>query len=519
MNLVIYSLSEVKEGEVYIDEQLVGELELIDCQSDRSEYKIIYKGIGNKDKGYPFLMMLDTIRLNVRLIFEDDSELTLSSARVLVTTKNIADQKNIDEMIYYIIGAKGLSNDMSSSYNENSITLNNLNRYLARFLRLYNNYRQFYEVGVAAGNYKNNIEHKPCRNCFIGGTRTCEYRIDEEREAIMNFIYELYSYSIKIHHEIIQLTKQNEIKYNRLLDSIPEGYSAPVIVIYHLRIETAFNSCAKLASNISKMKSILIRNGFHKDRVNKKVILREHFINPIFWEYMNKWKNARKMNIKYHEFYFSIDSLDKLYEYYCLARILEGLRAMGYRPGELRDAQFYYESKNDIFQNEVHLFNTFYREKDGIKLTLYFQPLIYRHSDNNKIGLIRTTGGDSNFTNFNKTGEYYSPDFILKFEGKSTKYLILDAKYQTRNTILRGHMDQIISKYFTQIRSIDGKRDQMVYVLQGRVDGDTDNWAYENVDQISDNFYSDFGIFQFSPDVNKNTDLMKLIARLEQEVK
>ena len=61
----------------------------------------------------------------------------------------------------------------------------------------------------------------------------------------------------------------------------------------------------------------------------------------------------------------------------------------------------------------------------------------------------------------------------------------------------------------------------MVYVLQGRVDENTnDTWFYENVEgDMIENFYSDFGIFQYSPDQVRNFSFAKLIEKMINEVK
>lgn len=520
INFIIYTAKDIVGGELYVEEEEVGTLEFVKKEGERYEFKVIYKGSNEKDRGYPFLMMIDGIRLRIHLYLEDETDVFYSSDRVLITTKSLEDQKNVDDMIYYIAGKKGLSRQVYSSYEEDTITLGLFNNHISNIIMLYEKHRSLYERGHLNNEELSVTRRKIFMSNFMGGNILRSSKIESERLEIMNFLYDLILASTKLFKTIKNITKDMEFKYNKLKNSLPEGYSAPIIVTYKLRIDRVYFELRRLSEYTLNLKNILLRNKYKpsgKFKLTKKV---EDFINPIFWIYMYRWTHSRKVNLRYHEFFFNIDSLDKLYEYYCLARLLNCLKEIGFIHSDKRDKQFFYPTINNVFQNESTLFNTFYREKDGVNLTVYFQPLIYRGEILNDLDLIRTSGGDENFTNFNKTGNYYSPDFILKFEGKDTRYLILDAKYQSRNTILRGHMDQVISKYFNQVRNINGKRNQMVYVLQGRVDENTkDTWYYESFEGEKREFYSDFGIFQYSPDNARNFSLAKLIEKLHNEVK
>ncbi len=521
INFVVYTAEEIVGGELYVDEEEVGTLELLKREEDRYEFKIIYKGSNEKDRGYPFLMMIDSVRLRVHLYLEDESDIYYSSDRVLVTTKSLDDQKNVDEMIYYIAGKNGLSRQIDTSYEEDTITLGLFNNHILNIINLYEKHRTLYERQYNRSEDLSSARRKIFMSDFIGGNTLSNPKIERERMEIMEFLYDLLLASKRLFQSIKDITKDMEIKYRRLKNSLPAGYSAPIIITYRLRIDRVYIELKRLETFMVMIKNILLRNKF---KPQGKFVLKskiDDYVNPIFWLYMNRWTNSRSVNLRYHEFFFNIDSLDKLFEYYCLARILNCTKQMNFRHADIKDKQFFYPTTNNVFQNESTIFNTFYREKDGVLLTIYFQPLIYRGKVLNDLDLIRTTGVGDSFTNFNKTGNYYSPDFILKFEGKETKYLILDAKYQTRNTILRGHMDQVISKYFNQVKNINGKRNQMVYVLQGRVDENTnDTWFYENVEgDMIENFYSDFGIFQYSPDQVRNFSFAKLIEKMINEVK
>ena len=77
-------------------------------------------------------------------------------------------------------------------------------------------------------------------------------------------------------------------------------------------------------------------------------------------------------------------------------------------------------------------------------------------------------------------------------------------------------MEEVISKYFIQIRDENFKRSQYVYILQGRTDECLNMlWNYENNESLRKKDISTFGIIQFSPDVKMNIYFEDILAKLE----
>lgn len=520
MNYIAYTDKEIEEGVLYVDTEPIAELEYVSRTDNRVEYRLVFQTpSGGRERAYPFLMRIDTIRLNLFLRFRDESELNLQSSRILVTTKNDTDQENLSEMIYYIASDTGLYREINRNNVQTSLIIAAVNKYFNRLFIAIKKYRSYYFTTKKISKLR--YLYPDDGNRFLMGGKEKEFEpgIQYERDEFIKFLNALLIDAKSVKNDFRDIIYVHVKRYNDLKKNIPEGFSAPVITTQELRIKRGLKEYKALSKNVNRLqKTLEIFGGLiehtKKDAYKPKRLFKIKEINEI----IRIWQVNKNLDLQYQRFFFNIESLDKLYEYYCLARLLNILEERGYIPDRESDINFTYKTANSLFENEEFLYNTFYRKKDQIKLTLYFQPVIYRDRISNELELYRTTGADNLYTTYNKTGNYYSPDFVLKISGNKDIYLILDSKFQSRNTILKGHMDEVISKYFVQIRDKNKQRTQYVYVLQGRSDESRKMlWQYENSDGLLTDTVSSFGIIQFSPDVKLNLDLVELIERLEQE--
>lgn len=462
-------------------------------------------------------MLIDSIRMNLFIRFEDDEEMNIQSERILVTTKNDTDRENLKDMIYYIASDKGLYREINSESSESALIVSSINNYFDRVFMAVQKYKPYFFPQNSSAGFSASKTTRQGRVSFLTKRENMEPGSDEERVQLIKFLNMLHDDALSILKEFEDILFKNTKRFRDLKKNIPPGFSAPVITTQELRIKKGFKEFNRLRRSISKLRRLLEVMGSFNRRVKKdsfrpkKNFKIKEVNNLIFM-----WQKSRNMSLSYQKFFYNIESLDKLYEYYCLARLLNFIDVNEYLPDREKDINYNYKTENELFENEEFLYNTFYRKKNDLKLTLYFQPVIYGNHYENEIGLLRTSGYDGMYTPFNKTGNYYSPDFVLKISGVKDAYLILDSKFQTRNTILKGHMEEVISKYFIQIRDEKFERSQYVYILQGRTD-DTLNmlWNYENKEAIKEKDISTFGIIQFSPDVKMNIYFDDILAKLE----
>lgn len=115
--------------------------------------------------------------------------------------------------------------------------------------------------------------------------------------------------------------------------------------------------------------------------------------------------------------------------------------------------------------------NTFTFEKDGIELTLWYQPVVSggMYAGENGLGLARTSDWslmqNSDSPNTLRTADkpFYTPDFILraalKHDADSADhsravYFVADAKFSRMQTVIASQTMSLVFRYLFSIRPI-----------------------------------------------------------------
>lgn len=151
----------------------------------------------------------------------------------------------------------------------------------------------------------------------------------------------------------------------------------------------------------------------------------------------------------------SFVSTSKIYEYYCLIKLIVTIREkLKCTFIEEKTERFRYSGTK--YYSNTYCNNTFFfQNSDGIDITLYFQPVIYGNvtSSRHDIGLYRNRS--ANFRNTNK-GNTYTPDYLIKItrDGHS-KYIIIDAKYSSVQTVENDRLMELVYKYLFSISPLD----------------------------------------------------------------
>ena len=177
------------------------------------------------------------------------------------------------------------------------------------------------------------------------------------------------------------------------------------------------------------------------------------------------------------DFILSYVKNSKIYEYYCLIRILQCLEALGCELKENgREAFRYSESK--LYKNE-DCYNTFrYITPLGDDLTVYFQPQIYMERGSLYMNDIMLRRNSSNFLSENmgfinvtstKSNGAYTPDYLIALTRRGvTCYYIVDAKFSTLYTVRRHYIKPLIFKYMVSVTAENGTRLASLTALCGR---------------------------------------------------
>lgn len=140
-------------------------------------------------------------------------------------------------------------------------------------------------------------------------------------------------------------------------------------------------------------------------------------------------------------FLMKLKSLSKIYELFVFFHLLDYLQQEGWNIIRAKPHQFMGE----------YLPSVVFLEKSGGNLTVEYERQINPfNKETQHRDLIDV------YHKKNWSYAYYNPDFVLKLEvDRETRYLILDAKYSTSNTVRDNHIPRLFEKYYLGIAVYD----------------------------------------------------------------
>jgi len=334
-----------------------------------------------------------------------------------------------------------------------------------------------------------------------------------ENQVVLGFLQLVYNHAKYIE---VQLKKdiESEKKLVEKLQGMERGgMKMPVIPVKRIQIQNSISQLQELQSLIGVMEKQYpkyqeILRCFEKQLTGipqKTKIFQE--IQPyrhIFKQIM-EWYHFGEFNLLKENLIFNIKTMDTLFEYYCLYKLLLMLYDVGFtNPNEGDSPSSYHIYKLALNPYQCDIANTYFFQKNDIKITLYYQPVIRADDFENNITLYRTT----------TTYDCYTPDFIFKIQKKHNpaRYIIMDAKYSTGETIRKYYMDRTILKYACQVSGKDEGAVKLVWLLQGRTDyGGNVIEKYHN-SPLSEKYKPDtsYGIVP----LNNKTDMLLLWSEI-----
>lgn len=183
------------------------------------------------------------------------------------------------------------------------------------------------------------------------------------------------------------------------------------------------------------------------------------------YEKVIEWFDSSNYDMTKSDLMLSFISGSKIYEYYCLLKLLKVIETLGF---EMTSSfPFFYQSganPNSRYVNTRYN-NTFTFKKDNTTLTLYYQPVIKlyeqsisQRSHENSIGLFRNTSVKI-YSNESSHVNPYTPDYVLKIEkdGLGTRYYLLDAKLSTKVDVYNKTLSELVFKYLFSISTYNVK--------------------------------------------------------------
>lgn len=191
------------------------------------------------------------------------------------------------------------------------------------------------------------------------------------------------------------------------------------------------------------------------------------------YQIISKWFSIGNYDLSKDDFILSFISTSKIYEYYCLVKMLKHIN-QNMNMKLIESKLMLYGVRNRYFSDTKYN-NTFVFTKQETKLTLFFQPVIFGNDSTiNGISLYRNTSTNAQQDVRKKGGYIYTPDYIIKIEKSGiTNYIILDAKFSTTENIRIHQLQELVYKYLFSISTLNENESiSGLYILCGKTSGD-----------------------------------------------
>ena len=307
-----------------------------------------------------------------------------------------------------------------------------------------------------------------------------------ENQVILSFLMLVLKNARQVQVILATDITERESMLQKIHGAVREGYQPPAIsTIWQLPLQESKDLCEKLNVVTSQLESlynkyseILQCTKFEVRTFPQKTKTFQE-VKPYsqVFEQIMKWFKFGDFDMKKNRVIFNLRTLDKLFEYYSLYRLLKMLSDAGFEPVEDKPAiiSYQYHVLDSWHENEMDVANTYHLAKGNDQLTLYYQPVVHSDCFENDLTIFRTT-----IPRRMQTSCYYTPDFLLKIcrGGKAPVYVVLDSKYSNRMSILRRHednsqtnyLDKVVLKYSSQFASQETRESpKMIWILQGRI--------------------------------------------------
>ena len=302
-----------------------------------------------------------------------------------------------------------------------------------------------------------------------------------ENRMVIAFLYHVIKKAETILNVFCKNIEIEKEKFGRLKKCETDKNKAPILMIKTFQFNNADTNKEKLLKVIKMLKKLYINYlslmPCKKIELNvlpqkTKVFQEIHHYREIYNLFVI-WFEYGELSLDKEEMLFKIKTIDKIYEYFCLLRLLNMIKQHGFEMIEDENSSRFYQYDNLKYGNakNTDVANT-YRFSDGMtRLTLYYEPAIYAADEKtaNNISLYRLDGNS-----------YYTPDFLIKCENNGReRYAILDSKFSRRSTLNKNNvLEHLLFKYCI---SLDSKKGfypavNFMWLLQGRQDNAKSNY-------------------------------------------
>ncbi len=294
-----------------------------------------------------------------------------------------------------------------------------------------------------------------------------------ENQVVVGFLHSI----IKTINEMI-----DGIQQNSYLQRYAVNKSGYIDSMYHIfsksikKVTGYLQDLTKLKSDFTQLYFLYV-NIFKIKGISVSGI---PLFSPVFrsinayrniYQMIHDWFSLGNYDLGREELLLSFITTSKIYEYFCLIKLLNCL--------ENHHSWIFSEQKRLVYPHTGNNYintrynNYFVFEKGSVRLALYFQPVIYGNNNGtNGIDLFRNTSTNSHLGNIYEGGKY-TPDYLLKLKiGDYSEYLLIDAKFSTVSNIKKYQLQELVYKYLFSVSTLSDKDSiRGLYVICGKTSG------------------------------------------------
>ncbi len=463
----------------------------------------------------PFLMQYDAVKLRVQITLRDEQQINLYSDYLLCTctADNNRNISRILEELSELNDSKILDLMFMQSHLEETFDTNivgehrsyqSLNSYIDLIGGVIDCYQKQYNAFMASGKHVlvkayelqsiesvrsvthknhqwlmrnpqvlNEAENSPYA-IKINGRKYLPSRMQgevtrknfdtPENRSVIGFIRTVMLNAEKVLNEYSSMLVAQQRLTGSIASDNEDQSQAPIVALKGIQFKIFRTQIQKLRAQTETLKLIYlgyakifgIRDAVLQSRPLKSKVFRE--IKPyaaVFRSIMHYYYYG-DFNAHKDVLLFKVTRLDKLFEYYCLYRLLGMLLENGFKPVERKEPITYqYQACRNQISYDDPVANTYYLERGKQRITLYYQPVISNYRFENGIRAFRTT---SNYVNQSSGSNFtcYTPDFMLKVSSGNNMagdddYLIFDSKFSNANAIQRYYLADLQQKYANEV--------------------------------------------------------------------
>ena len=280
-----------------------------------------------------------------------------------------------------------------------------------------------------------------------------------ENRAVLKFLQKISDDLASLHDEYARLNPSKNLQPD-------EGYADPARYLFNWsgstlgKISALRENFQRLLKLYSDALQIPLPPGFSAPQPTP-IFLSVPQYNQIFLG-IHEWLKFGACDFAREEFMLAVAKNWNLYEKYLLLKFIAYLRASNYKPA--KKSRINYPLPTGAIYDPAKIFNTFTFEKGALRVTIYYQPVVYDNP-------VKSASAPNLYRNNSIVGKvggsYYVPDFVVKIENlaedddvffgssKTVKYLIIDAKFSNASTVSEKHLPEIILKYVFSISRIN----------------------------------------------------------------